>query len=266
MDTTATRAWLPTGVGLHYVEQGPPAAEETIVLVHGWPDSAYSHHRVLAELPAEYHAVTMDLRGFGDSDRPVDGYAIDEFAGDVAALVETLGLAGVTLVGHSMGSFVARRVAEQRPDLVRRLVLIGTAVSADNAVLREVADIVRDLPDPVPVDFTREFAASTLHLSVPEDFFDTLVDESRKAPARVWRAALTGVIEFDDTAGLERIAPQTLVLGGEKDALFTVAEQTAVAAAIPRARLTLYPETGHCPNWERPAQVAADISAFIRET
>ncbi|MDD7942848.1 alpha/beta hydrolase [Actinomycetospora lutea] len=266
MDTTATRAWLPTGVGLHYVEQGPPATEETVVLVHGWPDSAYSYHRVLAELPADHRAVTMDLRGFGDSDRPAGGYAIDDLAADVAALIETLGQAEVTLVGHSMGSFVARRVAQQRPDLVRRLVLIGTAVSADNAVLREVADLVRDLPDPVPADFTREFAASTLHQPVPEDFFDTLVDESRKAPARVWRAALAGLVEVDDAAELERITAHTLVLGGEQDALFTVAEQIAVAAAIPRSRLTLYPDTGHCPNWERPAQVAADISAFIRET
>lgn len=57
----------------------------------------------------------------------------------------------------------------------------------------------------------------------------------------------------------------TLVVGGEQDALFSPAEQAAVAVAIPGARLTLYPDTGHCPNWERPDRVATDIATFITE-
>jgi pimeloyl-ACP methyl ester carboxylesterase len=165
-----------------------------------------------------------------------------------------------------MGSFVARRIAVARPDLVRRLVLIGTAATADNAVLREVVDVVRDLPDPVPMEFVREFQASTLHAPIPDEFFDALVAESRKAPARVWRSALDGLLAFDDASALHRVAAATLVLGGQQDALFTCGEQAAVAAAIPRARLTLYPETGHCPNWEHPDRVAADIAAFITES
>lgn len=266
MEATVARAWLPTGVGLHYLEQGPATTDETVVLVHGWPDSAYSYRRVLDALPVRFRAVAMDLRGFGDSDRPATGYAIDDLAADVAALLDERGLTGVSLVGHSMGSFVARRVAVVRPDLVRRLVLIGTAGSADNAVLREVAEAVRELPDPVPIDFTREFAASTLHVPVPDEFFDTLVAESRKAPARVWRAVLAGLMAHDDAAALHRISAPTLVLGGDRDALFTCEEQAGVAAAIPDARLVLYPDTGHCPNWERPARIAADIDAFIHES
>jgi non-heme chloroperoxidase len=266
MEATISRARLTTGPALHYVEQGPTPAEEAVVLVHGWPDSAHSYSRVLAALPARYRAVAMDLRGFGESDRPASGYTIDDFAGDVAALVDMVGLTGVTLVGHSMGSFIARRVAVTRPDLVRRLVLVGTAVSADNAVLREVVGVVRDLPDPVPLEFVREFQASTLHAPIPEEFFGTLVAESRKAPARVWRAALDGLVAVDDAAALGRITADTLVLGGQHDGLFTAEEQAAVAAEIPCARLTLYPGTGHCPNWEQPERVAADIAAFIAES
>jgi pimeloyl-ACP methyl ester carboxylesterase len=266
MEATISRARLTTGPALHYLEQGPCTAEEAVVFVHGWPDSAHSYSRLLAALPTRYRAVAMDLRGFGDSDRPSSGYTINDFAGDVAALLDTIGLTGVTLVGHSMGSFVARRVAVTRPDLVRRLVLVGTAVTADNAVLREVVDVVRDLPDPVPVEFVREFQDSTLHAPVPSEFFDALVAEARKAPARVWRAALDGLLAFDDTAALGRITAATLVVGGQHDALFSCEEQSAVAAAIPRARFTLYRGAGHCPNWERPERLAADIVAFIAES
>jgi pimeloyl-ACP methyl ester carboxylesterase len=182
------------------------------------------------------------------------------------AFLGTLELPAVTLIGHSMGTFVARRVAQLRPERVRALILIGTAITANNAVLREVAALVQDLPDPVPVQFTREFQASTIHLPVPQAFFDRLVAESCTAPARVWRDVVLGLLAHVDAPQLRGIAVATLVLGGEEDALFTPAEQSAVADAIPGARLGLYPNTGHCPNWERPDLVAADIYAFVHRT
>lgn len=208
----------------------------------------------------------IDQRGFGDSTRPESGYAIDDFAADTVAFLDVLGIGEATLVGHSMGTFVARRVAELHPQRVRRLVLIGTAVRTDNGVLREVAELVRELPETVPVEFTREFQAGTLYAPVPDDFFDALVAESRKAPARVWRKVIDGLLAFDDAQQLADIVAPTLILGGQHDALFSVAEQTALAAAIPAARLTLYPDAGHSPNWEHPAKVAADLDAFIRQT
>ena len=165
-----------------------------------------------------------------------------------------------------MGTFVARRVAQLRPERVRALVLIGTAVTANNAVLREVATLVQDLPDPVPVEFAREFQAGTLHHPIPQAFFDRLVTESGRAPARVWRDVALGLLAHADASQLGGIAVPTLVLGGTEDALFSPAEQSAVADAIPGARLVLYPNTGHCPNWERPDQVAADIYAFVHRT
>jgi pimeloyl-ACP methyl ester carboxylesterase len=76
-----------------------------------------------------------------------------------------------------------------------------------------------------------------------------------------------GLLAHVDAPRLGGIAVPTLVLGGEEDALFSPAEQSAVAEVIPGARLGLYPDTGHCPNWERPADVvAADIYAFVFRT
>lgn len=216
-------------------------------------------------LSAGHRCIAVDQRGFGDSSRPATGYRVEDLAADAVAFLDALDLPAVTLVGHSMGTFVARRVAQLHPGRVRRLVLIGSAVTADNAVVREVAGLIADLPDPVPVEFAREFQAGTIHHPVPEPFFDRLVAESCKAPARVWRDVLHGLLGYEDASRLDRIVAPTLVLGGEQDALFTVPEQSALAAAIPGARLTLHPDTGHCPNWERPERVAADIATFIRE-
>jgi pimeloyl-ACP methyl ester carboxylesterase len=258
---------IRTGVTMHYVESGPAEAPEVVVLLHGWPDSAFSFSRVTPALAAAGHrTLAVDQRGFGDSSRPSTGYRIDDFAEDAVAFLDALDLPAVTLVGHSMGTFVARRATQLHPDRVRRLVLIGTAATAANEVVREVVELVADLPDPVPVEFAREFQAGTLHHPVPEPFFDRIVAESVKAPARVWRGVVDDLLIHDDLPLLADIGVPTIVLGGEQDALFPPAEQAAVASAIPRARLVLYPDTGHCPNWERPEQVAGDIDAFIRET
>ena len=254
---------LQTGVLVHYAEQGDPAGEP-IVFVHGWPDSWFSYSRILPLLPPAYRAFSIDQRGFGDSERPAAGYSIDQFAADVVAFLDAVGVGSATLVGHSMGSFVARRVAETRPERVAGLVLIGSAVTPVNEVMLEVQEAVRDLEDPISPEFVREFNASTLHVPVPEPFFEGLVAQSLKAPARVWRDAFDGLLASDDAAGLGRIAAPTLLLWGVHDALFAGEEgQDRLAAAIPGAELIVYPDLGHSPNWERPERVARDLEAFV---
>ena len=272
-DTAATRqepatrlstVRLSTGFRTRYAEQGDPRGE-ALLFIHGWPDSRFSYSRVLPLLPAAYRAFALDQRGFGDSERPAGGYTIDGLAGDVSAFLDAVGVARATLVGHSLGSFVARRVADLYPARVSRLALIGSAVSPVNEVMLEVQEAMRGLDDPLPPAFVREFQASTIHVPVPESFFEGLVAESLKAPARVWREVFDGLLASDDAAALGRITAPTLLLWGDEDALFSGREeQERLAAAIPDARLVVYPDTGHSPNWERPEGVAADLDAFIR--
>ena len=117
---------LSTGVRLHYAEQGDPNGG-TIVFLHGYTDSWYSFSRLLPLLePARYHVYAISQRGHGDSDRPDGGYTIDDFAADVAAFLDAVSATRVNLVGHSMGSMVARRVAETYPERVAQLVIIGS--------------------------------------------------------------------------------------------------------------------------------------------
>jgi pimeloyl-ACP methyl ester carboxylesterase len=254
------------GLRLHYAEHGQPGGEP-LVFVHGWPDSWYSYSRLLPLLdPARYQAFAFDLRGFGQSDRPLDGYSIDQLAADTRDFLDAVGLDRATLIGHSMGSFVARRLAELQPERVQRLVLIGSALSPVNDVTLEVQETVQALTDPLPPEFVRDFQASTVHLPVPLAFFEGIVAESLKAPARVWQAAFDGLLAFDDADQLGHITAPTLIMWGEQDALFSSAAQGSLSAAIPNARLKIYPATGHSLQWERPEQVADDLDAYIRAT
>jgi pimeloyl-ACP methyl ester carboxylesterase len=255
---------LKTGPRLHYVEQGDPTGQP-IVFLHGYTDSWYSFCRLLSRLPASYHAFALDQRGHGDSERPISGYTPDSLAADVAAFLDAVEVDRATIVGHSMGSIVGRRVAELYPQRVSRLVLIGAILAANDAT-RELQEAVRGLDGPVPTDFARDFQLSTIHAPVPQPFLNRVVDESLKVPARVWRSALDGVFSSDDGADLGRIGAPTLILWGEQDAYFLRDEQERLASAITGARLTIYPATGHSPHWERPERVANDLDAFLRVT
>ena len=254
---------LSTGPSLHYAQFGDDAGEP-VVFLHGWPDSWFSFSRVVSQLPPRFRALLPDQRGFGDSERPEGVYRIEVFADDVVALLDALSIRRATLVGHSFGSFVTRCAALAHPDRVSRIVLIGTAASANNAVTRQVQSEMRTLEDPVPLEFVRDFQASTVHVPLPASFFDRLVAESLKVPARLWRAVFDAVLSYDDADALQRLTTPALLLWGERDALFPRSDQERLASKLPDARLTIYQETGHCPNWERPELVAADLLDFFR--
>ncbi len=254
---------LSTGPRLHYAEHGDADGEPTLFL-HGWPDSWFSFSRVVPLLSRRVHAFVPDQRGFGDSERPGDGYGIGDYAADAVAFLDAVSIDKANIVGHSFGTFVARQVAITYPERVAGMVLIGTGASADTALTREVQAAMLDLQDPVPVEFAREFQAGTVSAPLPESFFERIVDESLKLPARLWRDVFDAVVAYDDVDELARIATPTLLMWGEQDALFSRGEQDRLLAAITGAKLIVYRETGHCPNWERPEDVAADLQEFLQ--
>jgi pimeloyl-ACP methyl ester carboxylesterase len=222
--------------------------------------------RVLTLLPRQLHAFVLDQRGFGDSEGPDGGYRIDDFAADVVAFLDAVSIERATIVGHSFGSFVARQVAITYPERVARMVLIDTGVSAATPVVREVQAALLDLQDPVPLEFARDFQASTAYAPLPELFFERIVAESVKLPARLWREVLDELLAYDDAGKLSRIRAPTLLMWGEHDALFPRDDQDRLVTAIQGAKLWIYQETGHCPNWECPERVAADLQAFLQQS
>jgi non-heme chloroperoxidase len=261
------RTTLSTGVRLHYAERGDPTGE-AIVFLHGYSDSWFSFSRVLPLLSPSYHAFALTQRGHGDSDKPECCYTPEDFAADVDAFMDMLGLEEATVVGASTGALFAQRAALSYPRRLSRLVLIGAQTPANDEVMGLVEE-VRALEDPVPPEFVRGFQESTIHQPVPDEFLDTVVSESLKLPARVWRDYLEGAvlsIDHDYVFTLREVDVPTLILWGEQDPLFPLEEQERLAAAIPGASLKVYPDTGHAVHWDRPEWVVRDLERFIKET
>jgi pimeloyl-ACP methyl ester carboxylesterase len=242
---------LPGGVRLKYVYGGPPHGV-AVLMLHGIADSSFSFSRVLPLIPPNVRYVVPDQRGHGDSDRP-NGYTIDDFANDALHLMAALGMEEAVLIGHSMGSFVARRIAERTPDRVLKLVLVGTALSPQNLELADMLVAFESLTDPVSEAFVRAFQMSTIGRPVPRDFLERVIQESLKVPARVWRDAMAGIWAYRQQWP---ITCPTTILGGEEDALFDRDEQTALFLATERSALHLEPGVGHALHWEAPERFA----------
>jgi non-heme chloroperoxidase len=265
----ATTPPLSTGVRLHHAEQGDQAGE-AIIFLHGYSDSWFSFSRVLPLLSPSYHAFALTQRGHGDSDKPECCYTPDDFAADVDAFMDAVGIEEATLVGASTGALFAQRVALSYPRRVSRLVLIAAQTPAHELeALSGLREEVRALEDPVPPEFVREFQKSTIYHPVPQEFLETAISESLKLPAHVWRDYLEQAvlsIDHDYVLELREIKAPTLILWGEQDALFPREEQERLATKIPGATLKIYPESGHAVHWERPEEVVRDLEEFMKET
>jgi pimeloyl-ACP methyl ester carboxylesterase len=256
---------LHSGITLNYVVQGNPHGP-VIVLLHGAGDSWHSYQRVLPLLPSSYRIYAVTLRGHGLSDHPQKGYSRGEFAGDILQFLEELKLEHVTLVGHSLGSFVAQKVAEQdNAGRLSRLVLIGSGPGTRKAGSNEqtVTSPFAKLTDPIPYTFARDFQASTIYYPVPAWFFETMVGESLRVPAATWHGLAESIGAGGSLDDLKKIKVPTLLLWGEQDSIFHRDDQQTLLDTIPRATLKVYPETGHALHWERPERFTRDLLAFI---
>jgi non-heme chloroperoxidase len=257
------RISLPTGVTLPYAESGAPDGVPVIFL-HGVIDSWRSFATVLPCLPGSIRALALTQRGHGEAARPA-AYRIGDFAADVAAFIDALGLGAAVLVGHSMGATVAQRVAIDYPERTRGLVLIGSFASfSDNPGLIDFhQSTIANLSDPIYPAIVREFQESTLAAPIATEFLELMIAEGMKPPAPVWRAAFAGMLADEHVARLTTISAPTLLLWGERDVFVPRSDQDRLRAAIAGARLAVYRGVGHAVHWEKPARVSADIAALV---
>jgi non-heme chloroperoxidase len=256
---------LSTDVALHYAQRGDREGE-AIVFLHAYVDSWFTFSRMLPLLSPSYHAVAPDQRGHGDSDKPQCCYTADDFTADVGAFMEAVGIEEATLVGDSSSGMIAQRVALEYPQRVSRLVLMGapTTLVNNEAVIAAGEQMLAGLEDPISPEIAREFQESTIHHPVPEEFLSTVISQSLKVLARVWRDYWEGVVlTVDDTSRLGEIDVPTLILWGEHDVFLQREEQERRAAAMPDATLKVYPDTGHALAWERPEWVVRDLEEFL---
>src|ERR1051326_5560567 len=113
------------GIQLHYVIGGHG---DPVVLLHGWPETWYAWHKVMPALAKTYTVIAPDLRGLGDSSKPLTGYDGKTLAEDMHQLVTKLGFKTIFLVGHDIGSPVSYSYAAAHPTEVKRLVVMELTI------------------------------------------------------------------------------------------------------------------------------------------
>lgn len=257
---------LESGLRLSYARQGA-RSDPVVVMLPGPTDSWRSYQPILDRLPPDLRAIAVSQRGHGDSDKPQVGFSVEDFAADVVALLDVLGVERAVLAGHSGACLVARRVAVDHPERVAGLLLEASPTTLrGHAGFNEFYDsVVSGLQDPISVDFARSFVLDTSSDHVAPQLLEQLVDELLKVPARVWRAMFTDLLHYDDLADLKRITAPTLLIWGDNDPLVSRDMQDQLVGHIPGAGLLVYPGIGHTPRWEDPSRFSNDLTAFAHQ-
>ena len=235
-----------------------------LLLVHAVGDSWRSFEPMLPHLPGSIHVFVPTLRGHGEASRLEMGYRSRDFAEDLAAFMEALHIGAAVIAGGSSGGLVVLRFAIDYPERTIGLVLMGSPLRlGDKPGVRELWDsTISKLTDPIDPSFVRGFVEGTLVRPVPSAFLESMVQESLKVPAFVWKATIAGILEDDFSQELGRIAAPALIVWGDRDAILPRSEQETLALGIPGARLAVHPGGRHVFYWEDPALAASDVAAF----
>ncbi|MGK8510775.1 alpha/beta fold hydrolase [Nocardia asiatica] len=191
------------GIRFHVVDAAPERSDAPlVVLLHGFADFWWSwRHQLTGLAELGYRTVAVDLRGYGDSDKPPRGYDGWTLAGDVAGLIRALGYTEATLVGHADGGLVCWTTAVLHPRLVRSIALVGSPHPAalKSSVLRNSRQRAAWLPNFLRYQLPRYGE----HLLTTTDGFEV----ERLLRQRV-SAGWSGTAEFVDTARRMRSAIQ----------------------------------------------------------
>lgn len=232
-----------------------------LVFIHGSGDSARTWDPLIARLPG-YECLALNLPGHGDRvDRPGPPVmSVDDYADAMRAALARRELAGVTLVGHSLGGAITLRMALEYPALIGRIVLVGTGARLRvlppilaAAKSGDPAEVSRAHWDLVRLGFAPEHEAqAAAYFAALEPF----------APG-VYGRDLAACDAFDMMADLGRIEQPALLVTGESDRLTPPKYAAFLRDHLESARLALIPAAGHYAQVEAPDAVVAAIRDWL---
>jgi YbgC/YbaW family acyl-CoA thioester hydrolase len=240
-----------------------------VLLIHGYPMNHSIWAHAMAALDG-FRRIAPDLRGMGQSDAPDLGYSVETYAGDLAALLDALGVDDVVLCGLSMGGYIAFEFLRRWRRRVRGLVLMDTRAEADTPEGKRARDAAAAT--------AREGGAA----AIAEQMVPKLLGPTTRggAPeivaqvrAMVEAAPVPGIVgalsalrdrpdSTDDLPSLEGLP--VLVVVGEEDEITPPPRARAMAEAIPGARVVVISGAGHVPPLERPAATTKELVEFLR--
>ncbi len=278
-----TRRIATSGSSINLVTagSGPP-----LLLLHGYPQSHVMWHKIAPRLAELFTVVVPDLRGYGDSSKPIDGenhgnYSKRAMALDQIEVMRTLGFDKFAVVGHDRGARVTWRLAVEHPQHVTKATVIDIVPLPYSNVTREFATayfhwffLIQPAPLPEeligarPEVFLRRFLRAPASVHTPEAFAQIL--RSFRDPATIhatcedYRAgASIDLMHAEETRG-KRVECPLLVLWGERSTvgqLYDVMKIWREQASDVRGKAL---PGGHYLPEELPEQMLAEISAFMR--
>jgi pimeloyl-ACP methyl ester carboxylesterase len=208
----------------------------------------------------------VTLRGHGGSAKPDAGYSMPVLAADIAAFLDAVGVDRAVLVGHSLSTAVVLQAAANYPERVAGVALIGAFGDiGGNPGIKELRDAVAGFEETCGAQFAREFQESTLANPIPTEFLDLAISESLKMPAHAWRGVVEGFGAFNPFAAASRCRAPAMIIWGEKDAYCPREDQLKLRDLLCSSRLHTLSGIGHAVHWERPADTAALLRAFVGE-
>jgi pimeloyl-ACP methyl ester carboxylesterase len=260
-----------SGTKLQIREDGPRRAP-VIVLLHGLAGSMHWWDRAVPLLARGHRVLRLDLLGHGGSDKPRTGYRPDKQAGLIGQVLDRLHVRNALVVGHSLGGMVATPLAEQRPELVRGLVVIGTPPESGYVSLPLAAQLLfrpvigELLYQTVPDLMVRNGleAAFAGGVDVPDQF----LEDYRKLTYSAYRNSYNEADEFNQAHPLDELAAASgaplLAISGAQDEEVDP-DSLDEWQRVPGARVRLLRGAGHSPQWEKPKFTSRLILSFDRE-
>lgn len=248
----------------HERVEGPSADAETVVLIGSLGSDRSMWNPQIAALSAAVHVLAVDLRGHGRSPVPPGPYSVAELAEDVVALLDSLEVNRVHLVGLSLGGAVSQWLAIHRPERVRTLTLLCTSAKfGEPAQWLDRAAAVRaagtaSLADAVLERwFTPELAARDADLV--ERHRRMIADTSDEGYA----ACCEALSEWDSRSDLNRITAPTLVIAGRQDPSTTPEDLKIIADGVAGSTFRVLDPAAHLANVEQAGPVTAAVAAHI---
>ena len=250
------------GVNL-YIEDLNPGGSKTLVFLHGWPLSHKQFEYQFDVLPAMgYRCIGIDWRGFGQSDKPIDGYHYDRLADDIRAVVEVLQIRDFTLIGHSTGGSIAiRYVSRYNGYGVSKLVLIDAAAPigfTQETANKFLTETLNDRPK-----MMREVTESFFFQYITEPFSDWFFQLGLQAAG--WSTAGVVVMLRDEQlyTDLAKILVPTLIVHGIHDKVIPFAQAQELNQKIRNSLLVPFQYSGHGAFWEERDKFNGLLRQFI---
>jgi pimeloyl-ACP methyl ester carboxylesterase len=225
------------------------------VLIHGFPLDHHLWDEVVPLLEDTFDLVLPDLRGFGESSTLDSFYTMEDYASDLAGLLDYLGIQKAAIAGHSMGGYVALAFARLFPERVRGLGLVASQVVADSEERKQgryksAAEVAEHGIGSVVETMTPKFTSHKRLQAFAREAME------RQQPAAYISALKAMAERVDSTPLLSSFHFPVVLIHGDADSLIPIDRAREVKAALPQAHLVEISGAGHMPMMEAKEQTA----------